>query len=241
MSPVIGGRISQQIVVQVIELIHGGRLAPGDRLPPERDLAQRFGVSRVTVRDALRVLEVRGLIEIRMGAKGGAFVTAPSTELVSEGLHDLIAMLALPVPDVVEARLIMELGIIDLVLAHATPEDVSALRDVCARSTAMLERGAYDTRLSGEFHARLASAAHNEAVSKLSESFRGPLRLAVIRSREGREVAHRRSVEDHVAIVEVIERRDRAAARRHLAAHLVRGTDMGDVAEQLVEAPPLGV
>ena len=238
LRPVVGGRISEEIVAQVIELIRTGRLRPGDRLPPERDLAQHFGVSRVTVRDALRVLEGRGLVEIRMGARGGAFVTVPSTELVSEGLHELLTMFALSAEEVVEARLVMELGIVDLALTHATEADIAGLRELCDASEHAIRSGRYDTELSTQFHARLAAAAHNEAVTKLSESFRGPLRLALVRAREGKEVAHRRSVEDHVAIVEALARRDRAAVRRRLADHLVRATNLQDLAEQLLDAPP---
>jgi GntR family transcriptional repressor for pyruvate dehydrogenase complex len=241
LRPVVGGRISEEIVAQVIELIRTGQLHPGDRLPPERDLAQHFGVSRVTVRDALRVLEVRGLVEVRMGARGGAFVTVPSTELVSEGLRELLTMFALSADEVVEARLIMELGIVDLALTHATDADIAGLRALCATSEHAVRRGRYDTELSTEFHARLAAATHNEAVIKLSESFRGPLRLALVRAREGKEVAHRRSVEDHVAIVEALARRDRTAVRRRLADHLVRATNLQGLAEQLLDAPPLDV
>jgi GntR family transcriptional repressor for pyruvate dehydrogenase complex len=242
LRPVVGGRISEEIVAQIIALIRTGQLRPGDRLPPERDLAQHFGVSRVTVRDALRVLEGRGLVEIRMGARGGAFVTVPSTELVSEGLRDLVTMTALSPEDVVEARLIMELGIVDLVLANATDADLAGLRELCATAQEAVERGQYDTELSTEFHARLAAATHNEAVAKLSETFRGPLRLALVRAREGKEegaqVAHRRSVDDHVAILDALNRRDRAAVRRRLADHLVRATNLQDIAEQLLETPP---
>jgi len=241
LRPVVGGRISEEIVAQVSGLIRSGRLRPGDRLPPERDLAQHFGVSRVTVRDALRVLEVRGLVEIRMGARGGAFVTVPSTELLSEGLHNLLTMFALSAEEVVEARLIMELGIVDLALTHATDADIAGLRELCDRSKDAVGRGRYDTELSTEFHARLAAAAYNEVVTKLSESFRGPLRLAMVRAREGKEVAHRRSVEDHVAIVDALARRDRAAVRRRLADHLVRATTLQDLADQLLDVPPFDV
>jgi DNA-binding FadR family transcriptional regulator len=241
LRPVSGGRISEEIVAQIIALIRSGQLRPGDRLPPERDLARHFGVSRVTVRDALRVLEGRGLVEIRMGARGGAFVTIPSTELVAEGLRDLLAMFALSAEDVVEARLVMELGIVDLVLTNATDADIAGLRELCAAAQDLVRRDKYDTELSTEFHARLAAAAHNEAVAKLSASFRGPLRLATVRAREGKQIAHRRSVDDHVAIVDALARRDRAAVRRRLADHLVRATNLQDLAEQLIEAPPLDV
>lgn len=239
LNPVISGRISEQIVKQIIGLIQQGRLKPGDRLLSERDLAQRFGVSRVTVRDALRVLEVRGLIEVRSGAAGGAFVTVPSTEVLSERFGDLITMSALSVRDVVEARLVMELGIVDLVLVHVTDEDLAALGTICARSGELLRRGAYDTRLSNDFHYRLAMAAHNQAVNKISESFRGPLRMASVRAREGGDVAHVRSVEDHTAILDALERRDRVAVRHHLAHHLARGTDLVSLADMLAGQPTI--
>src|ERR1700749_872486 len=91
-SRVSVGRISEIIVEQIRLLMRQGQLKPGDRLPPERDLCERFGVSRVTVREALRMLESSGLVEIRVGASGGAFVTAPSSDRVGEGLADLLTL-----------------------------------------------------------------------------------------------------------------------------------------------------
>ena len=71
-------RMSEAIVDQIKTLIRTNRLRPGDRLPSERELCERMGVSRVTVREALRILEAGGLVEIRVGARGGAFVTTVS-------------------------------------------------------------------------------------------------------------------------------------------------------------------
>ncbi len=86
--PVNQGRMSEVIIEQIRLLIRQGQLKPGDRLPAERDLCERFQVSRVTVREALRVLEAAGLIEIRVGARGGTFVTAPTSVRVGEGITD---------------------------------------------------------------------------------------------------------------------------------------------------------
>src|SRR5262245_46503853 len=102
-SPVSLGRVSQVIVDQIRALIHQGRLRPGDRLPSERELCSRFGVSRVTVREALRVLEAGGLVDIRVGAHGGAFVTTPTHERLGEGLADLLRLSPLTASEVTEA------------------------------------------------------------------------------------------------------------------------------------------
>src|SRR3954470_8085558 len=122
-SPVSVGRISEVIVEQMRILIREGKLVPGDRLPSERELCERFGVSRVTVREALRVLEANGLVEIRVGARGGAFVTAPSSRLVGEGIADLITLSTLSAAEVTETRIVLELGIVPLVCERATEED----------------------------------------------------------------------------------------------------------------------
>lgn len=221
--PVAGGRISGEIVAQVVALLREGKLAEGDRLPSERELSERFGVSRVTVRDALRVLEATGLVAIRVGAAGGAFVTAPSTELLGEGLTNLLLMSSLSPEDVVEARRIVELGILDLVLQRADADDIAGLREICEQSQAALERGEYDTALSNEFHARLATAAHNQAIQMLATSFRGPLSMAVVRRDEPEAGRHVRSVAAHLELVDAIEQRDRRRAVRVLTRHLSSG------------------
>src|SRR6201994_2755219 len=128
-SKVSVGRISEIIVEQIRLLMRQGQLRPGDRLPPERDLCERFGVSRVTVREALRMLESSGLVEIRVGARGGAFVTAPSSDRVGEGLTDLLSLSVITTTDITEIRMVLETGIVPLVCERATEEDLAGLDD----------------------------------------------------------------------------------------------------------------
>ena len=90
---VSSNRMSEAIVEQIRGLIRSEQLRPGDRLPSERDLGERMGVSRVTGREAMRVLEAGGLIEIRVGARGGAIVTTPTSTRIGSGLADLIRWL----------------------------------------------------------------------------------------------------------------------------------------------------
>jgi GntR family transcriptional regulator, transcriptional repressor for pyruvate dehydrogenase complex len=223
-APVSVTRASSSIVDQIRQAIITGRLVEGSRLPPERELAEQLGVSRVTVRDALRALEAMGLIEVRVGARGGAFVTVPSGSIVGQTMSDMMMMSAISPEDIVEARLVMELGTVTLACARATVEDLAQLRDLRERAAAGIKAKTYTRELSWDFHALIAQAAHNGAIEGLTHSFRSSLSLHPLRTREGAR-AHAVTVEEHARILDALERRDGATARGEMARHLLRGTN----------------
>ena len=142
-TPVSVARASAAIADQIRQSILDGKLEEGDRLPPERELATQFGVSRVTVRDALRILEAAGLVEVRVGARGGAFVTVPTGSVVAQAMADMVVMSAVTPADVVEARLIVELGTVTLACARATDDDLQALDELAETARRELNAGAY--------------------------------------------------------------------------------------------------
>jgi GntR family transcriptional regulator, transcriptional repressor for pyruvate dehydrogenase complex len=224
-APVTIARASSSIADQIRAAILSGRLQQGERLPPERELAEQFGVSRVTVRDALRGLEAMGLIEVRVGARGGAFVTVPSGALMGQAMSDMMLMQAISPEDIVEARLILELGTVTLACVRATQEDLERLRELHENAGRELSAKTYTRELSWDFHALLAHAAHNPAVDGLTLSFRSSLSMHPIRTREGAK-AFVRTVEEHGRILDAVERRDGATARREMAVHLLRGTGL---------------
>lgn len=222
-QPVNAGRVSAEIVEQIKTAIRAGQLKSGDRLPPERELTELFGVSRVTVRDALRVLEANGLVEIRVGAGGGAFVTAPGTGAVGEGISNMLLMRTVSPADVTETRLILEVGMLPLVCERATEEDLAALDDICERAEASLaDGGDYDVALSAEFHAQLANAAHNEVIRLLTEPLHHPLETSL---REAKSRAPEMGVEgskEHRGLVQAIRDRDPEQAQDIMRRHLGR-------------------
>src|SRR6059058_322655 len=233
-APVAVARASSAIAEQIRTAILSGRLKAGDRLSPERELAEQFGVSRVTVRDALRSLEAMGLIAVKVGARGGAFVTAPTGSKVAQTMSDMMMMSATTPEDIVEARLIVELGTVTLACARASDEDVAQLRELCERGREALEAGNYARELSWDFHAKLGQSAHNGAVGGLTQSFRSTLSMHPLRVREGSR-AHELTVDEHMRIVEALERRDGGAARREMADHLLRGTALEERSAPLLE------
>lgn len=220
-SPVNVDRVSQVIVDQIKLLIRDGRLQPGDRLPSERDLCQRFGVSRVTVREALRVLEASGLLSIRVGAHGGAFLTTPSAERLGEGLADLLSLSALTAANVTEARIIVELGVLPLVVERASKEDIDELFAMVEEAERALETSSYTIEMSAAFHVRVAECTHNPAVAMLMQSFHGPMRMSIEESHVSAPMSHQ-GVEEHRRLAEAIKAGDVAAARGVMTTHLDR-------------------
>ncbi len=123
LEPVRSTRIYEEIVRQIRILIADGHLKSGDRLPPERDLAERFRVSRTSVREAMRALESRGLIGIRPGE--GAFVREVSVEALVEPLALVILAQRETIADLYEARRLLEPPIAGLAARRASPEEVA--------------------------------------------------------------------------------------------------------------------
>jgi GntR family transcriptional repressor for pyruvate dehydrogenase complex len=229
--PVTARRISQVIVDQIKQLLRDGKLADGDRLPSERELGQRFGVSRVTVRESLRMLEAAGLVTIRAGAQGGAFLAKPTSRLVSDGLADLMALSPVTPAQVTEARRLLEIGVLPLAVERATEADIAYLRQVVDESTAAVQRDAYPTELSAKFHVGVARCAHNAAIVALVESFHGPMLSSLRLAHKAVPGLAAAGVAEHVELLHAIETRDPESAIAIMTRHLER---MAEIAEGIV-------
>jgi GntR family transcriptional repressor for pyruvate dehydrogenase complex len=217
-TPVNTGRISAEIVDQIKSAIRDGRLGPGDQLPAERELTKQLGVSRVSVRDALRMLEAHGLIEVKVGARGGAFVTTPEPSLVSEGFADMLRMSDVTPADVTEMRLVFELAMLPLAVERATEADLDELAAICDAS----EAEGYTVVRSAEFHTRLAQCTHNDALGLFAQSFHQPLlRSLQVAKSVAPEMGGEGTIE-HRELIEAMRERDVARAVTIMSAHLGR-------------------
>jgi GntR family transcriptional regulator, transcriptional repressor for pyruvate dehydrogenase complex len=221
-STVSMARVSQAIVDQIKSLIREGTLQPGDQLPSERELCQRFGVSRVTVREALRVLEAGGLIMIKVGSRGGAFVTTPTSAQVGSGLADLVNLSPITSEEVTEARKIFELGIVPLVIERVTDDDIAELRELVAKHGDLWKQGSYSMELSAAFHAAVARCTHNAAILALVQSFHGPLLMSLLEAQTVAPWMGKVGVTEHAALVDAIAARDQERAEKIMRTHLNR-------------------
>jgi DNA-binding FadR family transcriptional regulator len=221
-AAVSSNRMSEAIVDQIRGLIRNEQLRPGDRLPSERDLGERMGVSRVTIREAMRVLEASGLIEIKVGARGGAVVTSPSSTKIGTGLADLISLSPLTAIEVTEARQVFEVGIIPIVVERATEQDITELRDMIAQHQAALRNGEYGMPMSAAFHVRVAACTHNAAIEMLVHSFHGPLLMSLREAQVAAPLMGHRGTNEHRDFVEAVAKRDVESAEQIMRAHLDR-------------------
>ncbi len=132
----------EHVVTQVEQSIVSGVFQPGERLPSVRDLQEALGASRGTLREALRVLEQKGLIEVRVGSKGGAFVKEATTEPLAEDLALLIRQRRVSVDHLAEFRQVVESGLIRLVCKNIRGKDTSEMRRFLSRLKNATAKGA---------------------------------------------------------------------------------------------------
>ena len=122
-QPTRGMTLSSQIVSHIRDALFAGDLAPGDVLGSEADLSRQFGVSRMSVRDALRSLEAMGIVDIKMGSKGGAAIAAGHSERFADSLAIQLVLIGVSKDDVLEARAAIESMAANLAARHATRQD----------------------------------------------------------------------------------------------------------------------
>jgi GntR family transcriptional repressor for pyruvate dehydrogenase complex len=158
-------RIFQDVVDQIQVAILDGRLSPGDRLPAERELSEMLGTSRGTLREALRILEHIGLIEIRLGVGGGAIVKDPGGEQITESLAMLIRSQKISLRHLAEFREEVEASVADLAAQRATSRDISRLRRLLVKARVCWEKGVSEwtefMHVDEQMHMALARATGN--------------------------------------------------------------------------------
>ncbi len=217
-TPVRQVRASGEIVSQIERAIFSAQLSPGDRLQSERELAEEFGVSRITVRDALRVLEARGLIRVKVGASGGAFVAESNADNVAESISTMVLLRRMTLSELAEARTVVETATAELAAQRWGPEHLRRLEETVERGKRVVREGAPHTEASMEFHVALAEAARNELLSATVRAYRDLLMQTLHDMRDVRSA--RTTQKAHEEILEVVRSRDAEAARRLMLAHL---------------------
>ena len=212
------GRLRDLAADQLLEMVVSGGLEPGDRLPPERELCERLGVSRTVVREALNLLEARGLISIEHGR--GAVVSGGNTDAVRETLEVVLRVRPKVLWELLEMREILEVEISGLAAERATEDDVDAMRVQLERMAALIEAPEGYVDADVEFHALLAKAARNGVLLTMLEPIVDLLRASRRVSASRRPGSALRALGEHEEILRRVEAGDAEGARREMRAHL---------------------
>jgi DNA-binding FadR family transcriptional regulator len=212
----------EQVNDQLRELIVSGELAPGERLPNEAVLAREFGVSRATVREALRILTAQNLIRTTKGAGGGSYVTLPTVDHISEFLRGNLNLLSesehVTLEEFLELRELIEVPAARLAAERASPDDVERLRGTIPEEPLQMttqEQFAYNKG----FHTVIVEACGNTLLYIATQPVFTVLQTHLARSTLGRGF-HSSINEHHRAILAAIAAGDADAAGEQMRAHL---------------------
>jgi GntR family transcriptional repressor for pyruvate dehydrogenase complex len=216
--PFRSATMSTQIVAQVREVLFAKELRPGDFLGTEKDLAERFGVSRIVARDALRTLEAQGIVEIKVGSGGGARIAQGNARLFAEALAVQLDLAGVSVAEIMDAQRAIECLAAELAAVNSTAQDHARLRELNVEAERLIDDVSAYTRLGREFHLAVAEASHNRVlvVQLISlQHVSWPARNPTLTPKVARRI-----LEAHKELASLIEIRDAAGARRLMEDHV---------------------
>jgi DNA-binding FadR family transcriptional regulator len=232
----------RQLATKLRDDILAGVLNPGDQLPTEPELTAAYGVSRSTAREALRSLEGDGLVRVKRGVSGGAFVTVPSPERVSDSLRTSLTLLIksaeFSVQGLMEVREILEVPAAELAALRHTADDLERIRACIFDTRIMPPDEVYAS--SQRFHTCIQQAAHNPMLDLLAE----PIAYTIVdRIGRQREPGFWARIDlEHREILGYLETRDQSGTREAMRAHLrsVRPSYERIVKSRALDDPSLG-
>ena len=204
--------VAEQIQRRILE-----DLEPGDSLPPERELVRMFGVSRSSVRDAIRKLELLGLVEPRQGA--GTVVREPSTEVLSAPLASVLLQKRKGISDLLDFRRMLEPPLARSAALHASSDQIAEMERILQQQEAKVNAGNIAIEEDSQFHYCIALATENSVAVKVIDVLMDLLRKTRERSlqTEGRQ---QRSLAGHRRILSALKRGDAPAAEAAMRRHL---------------------
>jgi GntR family transcriptional repressor for pyruvate dehydrogenase complex len=220
-APIRTKRVFEEICEQVRREMAAGSLRPGDKLPPERELALKLGVSRAAVREALRSLEIAGVVGLHKGARGGAFILKGDPDLVTRSIRDMFHLGRISLDNLTEARTLVMQVAMQLACERIRPTTVAALEKNVDRLTTLPASGKASERVavSAEFYRLISQATDNTVLQVIIEALTDIVLQQVEQSNIEffpNLIAHRRRLVEYVATGQVDE------AKREMTEHLQR-------------------
>jgi len=215
--PIKPPRVSEEVAEQLKRAILSGHFKPGEKLPPERDLAEEFQVSRLAIREALRKLEHIGFIITRQGVTGGAYVTDLTFEYLANAFLDLFLANKISIPELHHVRLLIEPEVARLAALHITPEYSERLREALKIEDLPIPSLSVDIERKQKIHLILAEMSGNRFFEALVRSLLRLTKKVVEAVNPDPDQVHPRGMHD--GIVEAVIRGDAEAAAEAMKKH----------------------
>lgn len=210
-----------EIISQIRQAILTGQLKPGDRLPAERELIASFGVSKNTMREALRVLEVMGFLTIRQGPGGGAEVMAPDMQTTQDSIANFLHFQNTSITDLSEARRVVEPYLARTAATRLRPVELERLESLNEACRQTLARGESLVGCPDEvnFHRTLAHVSENPVLILITDLVNSLLVDSKLHLRPGLDFS-RRVLEAHERILVALQARDGERAAQEMLSHI---------------------
>jgi GntR family transcriptional regulator, transcriptional repressor for pyruvate dehydrogenase complex len=212
------GRASEDVAAQILNGFYADGLQPGEWLGTEAELAERFNVSRVTIRDAVSALAARGLVEVKVGAGGGLRVATSDPDRLIDAFSIQLRLMGLRRDELFEAMLAIEPVTASLAAERASEAQIAELHELIERSRQVVDNPLQFTALAVGFHQALADMCDNRALRASLAALRST-QLQHLGSRTTRPIAER-VARIHASILEAIAARDPELARQRMCEHL---------------------
>ncbi|GAA4696655.1 FadR/GntR family transcriptional regulator [Nocardioides nanhaiensis] len=216
-------RLYEQVAEQITQWIADNGLTTGDRLPPERELATRLGVSRATLSQALVALEVIGVVSVRHG--DGTVISGDPAPARHARIVDAIRAHADRLPEIIETRDALETKIAALAAQRRTDDDLARIDDALAAMEADIDAGGRGVEGDERFHGAVTAAAHSLLLARLMDEIGDLIRETRIESL-GQPDRPRNSLAGHRAVAEAIRAGDPAAAATAMHEHVTMVSDV---------------
>jgi GntR family transcriptional repressor for pyruvate dehydrogenase complex len=241
-EPIFTRRAFEEICERIRAQIAAGTLRPGDKLPPERDLAQQLGVGRNALREALRSLEIAGIVRLQKGAKGGAFIQTGDANRMGEVVRDMLSLGSISVAELTESRVHIQDLVVRLACERASDADFDAIEASINRTQQMTIEGRYLDRVecSREFYRLLVAAAHNKVLAMMVRSVTDILMQFVYTRVAAGGKPQSRLVEKRRAFLAALRARDAQEATRLMRSHLVSVHRLLEPFADAIKAPRVG-
>lgn len=217
LAPIRGLRAGEAIAAQIRELFYAG-LKPGDSIGTETELAKRFGVSRITLRDAIRSLEAEGIVVVAVGAGGGIRIAESRPDRLGDALATQLHLGDVSWAELAGAMHAIEPEVVRLAAERVTTADIERLRHLVEESTRLVERPSEFTSSALDFHLTLAEISGNRVLLAAVRMLRTAQQVKF--SAETRPETAQRVAARHLEIVQALERGDGDAAASAMRDHL---------------------